>query len=260
MYESFAFINCKHLFRSLNISYNKLHTIFQIAEFRLFSLKEQKEVIECLVNGIKPYSRYPESVRKFSLQQQYYSMAAYQSMRLFFNKNLPSKRSLQMWYSHVDGSPGVSKSSMEILYEKSQEYFSKNNHRLHVSLIWDEMSIRKELCWCNAKKEFLGFCTVMNSSVNDKDENSAEPKLAKDSLVWMVVGPDFKLPVAYELLSELETYDRAAMMLNVIKCVEQTGVVIVSITSDALAANITSYESLGVNFIEGKPYMKSPTL
>lgn len=222
-------------------------------------MKEQKEVIECLVNGIQPYSRYPESVRKFSLQQQYYSMAAYQSMRLFFNKNLPSKRSLQMWYSHVDGSPGVSKSSMEILYEKSQEYFSKNNHRLHVSLIWDEMSIRKELCWCNAKKEFLGFCTVMNSSVNDKDGNSAEPKLAKDSLVWMVVGPDFKLPVAYELLSGLETYDRAAMMLNVIKCVEQTGVVIVSITSDALAANITSYESLGVNFIEGKPYMKSPT-
>lgn len=186
-------------------------------------------------------------------------MAAYHSLRLFFNKNLPSKRSLQMWYSHVDGSPGISKSSMNILHEKSQEYFTNNSHRLHVSLIWDEISIRKELCWCNSTKSFIGFCTVMNSTENDKGEDSAEPKLAKDALVWMVVGPDFKLPVAYELLNGLETYDRAALMLNVIKCVEQTGVVIVSITGDGLPANVTAYESLGVNFIGGKTYMMSPT-
>lgn len=186
-------------------------------------------------------------------------MAAYQSLRLFFNKNLPSRRALQMWYRSVDGSPGISNSSMDILNEKSQEYFAKNNHRLHVSLIWDEISIRKELCWCSAKKSFLGLCTVINSRDNDEDEDSLGPKLAKDALVWMVAGPDFKLAVAYELLNGLETIDRAALMLNVIKCVEQTGVILVSITGDGLPVNITSYESLGVNFDAGEPYLKSPT-
>lgn len=220
-----------------------------MAIFYCISIQEQKEVIDCLVNGNKTFNPYPESVRKFSLRQQYYSMSAYQSLRLF----------LQMWYRSVDGSPGISESSMEILYEKSQEYFTKNNHRIHVSLIWDEMSIRKELCWCIAKKSFIGFSTVINPTDKGENKEPSGPKLAKDALVWMVVGPDFKVSVAYELLNGIETIDRAALMLNVIKCVEQTGVVIMSITGDGLPANVTSYESLGVNFDAGKPYLKSPT-
>lgn len=39
--------------------------------------------------------------------QQYYSTAAYRSLRLYFNKNLPDIRTLQMWYNTVDGSPGT---------------------------------------------------------------------------------------------------------------------------------------------------------
>lgn len=216
-------------------------------------------MIDCLVNGVKKFDPYPDSVRKFCLRQQYYSLAAFQSLRLFFNKNLPSKRALQMWYSSVDGSPGVSRSALDILKEKSQEYLTKNGHKLHVTLMWDEMFIRKELCWCNQKKSFLGFCTVTNSTDdNDENEDSSQ-KLAKDALVWMVVGPDFKVPVAFELVQGLDTTNRAALMLHVIKYVEETGVVIVSITGDGLAANITTYESLGVNFEKGETYLKSPT-
>lgn len=225
--------------------------------FNIF--QEQREVVNSLVNGNKKYNAYPESVRKFSLRQQYYSMAAYESLRLFFNKNLPSKRTLQMWYSSVEGSPGISKSALDILREKSQSYLAENKHRLHVTLIWDEISIRKQLCWCNGTKSFIGFSTVMNSTDNDENDNSSEPTLAKDALVWMVVGPDFKVPVAYELLNGLETIDRTALLFHVIKCVEETGVVIVSVTGDGLPANITAYESLGVNFDELKPYFKSPT-
>lgn len=211
------------------------------------------------MNGIKTYETYSENVRKFCMKQQYYSTAAYKSLRLFFNNNLPARRTLQMWYSVVDGSPGICKSALEILREKAESYLAENGHRLHLTLIWDEMSIRKHLCWSAEEQSFIGFSTVINSSENHSNEDSTQLKLAKDALVFLVVGPDFKLPVAYELLNGLESIDRAALIIQIIKCLEETGVVLVSLTGDGLAANITTYEALGVKFNEGKPYFKSPT-
>lgn len=74
---------------------------------------QQREVIDCLVNGIKTQS-YSENVRKFALKQQYYSTAAYKSLRLSFKKNLPAERTLQLWSTCVDGSPGISGSALNI--------------------------------------------------------------------------------------------------------------------------------------------------
>lgn len=186
-------------------------------------------------------------------------MAAYESLRRFFNKNLPSKRTLQMWYSSVDGSPGISKSALDILREKTSAHFAEKSYPLHLTMMWDEMSIRKQLCWSNEIKSFVGYSTVMNSADTVENESSSHLKLAKDALVWMVVGTDFKLTVAYELLNGLESTNRAALLLNVIKNVEETGSVIMSLTGDGLNANVTAYESIGVNFEQGKPYFKSPT-
>lgn len=212
-----------------------------------------------MVNGNKKYVAYPESVRKFSLQQQYYSTAAYQSLRLFFNKNLPSKRTIQMWYCIVDGSSGISESSLDIIQERSQAHLVQYNYRLHVHILWDEMAIQKCLRYSNETKSFQGFCTVIDAEDNSENGESSEAKLAKDALVWMVVGPDFKVPVAYELINGLKSTTRAALTLQVIKRVEEAGVVVVSITGDGLPANITTYEELGVKFDENKPYFNSPS-
>lgn len=65
-------------------------------------------MVECLIHGIGNHNKYLENVRKFSMRQQYYSTAAYKSLRLFFNNNLPAIRTLQLWYTSVDGSPGIS--------------------------------------------------------------------------------------------------------------------------------------------------------
>lgn len=224
--------------------------------------QKQREVIGCLVNGIANGQKYPESVRVFSLNQQYYSTAAYKSLRLFFEENLPSMRTLQMWYTSIDGSPGICGSALDILREKAESYLAKNKHQLHVCLISDETSIRKHLCYCNETRSFIGFSTVTNSSQHNHDEdveNTANLKLAKDAQVFLVVGPDFKIPIAYELLNGLESVDRAALTLNVIQRIEETGVVLMSLTSDGLAANITTAETLGVRFSDEKPYLMSPT-
>lgn len=220
--------------------------------------QEQTEVIDCLANGIKS-NKYPENVRKFAIRQQYYSTAAYKSLKLFFNNNLPGIRTLQMWYTSIDGSPGISRSALDILREKADSYRINNDNRhLHVCLISDEMSIRKELCYSIQKQSFVGFSTIINSSQQNNGDIS-KVKLAKDSLVFMIVGADFKLAVGYELLNGLETNDRAALTLQVIKRIEETGVRVISLTSDGLAANITTAESLGAKIDDGKPYFMSPT-
>lgn len=216
-------------------------------------------MVDCLVNGIKKYEKYSESIRKFCIGQQYYSMAAYLSLRLFFNNNLPARRTLQMWYSSLDGSPGISYSAMDILREKAESYKALNHHKLHLALIWDEMSIRKQLCWCTEKKSFIGFSTVNSLPKTGTAANLSQPELANNALTFMVVGPDFKIVVAYELLIGLEGIDRAALALQVIKRVEETGAVVMSITGDGLSSNTTAYEALGVNFDEMKTYFQSPT-
>lgn len=166
-----------------------------------------------------------------------------------------------MWYTSIDGDPGISESALNILREKAESYFVNNGRQLHLTVLSDEIAIRKQLCYCNETQKFIGFSTVTNSSEHNRseDDDTSKLKLAKYALVFLVVGPDFKLPIAYELLNGLEGNDRAALTLRVIKNIEEVGTRVISLSSDALAANITTAESLGVKFGEGNTYFTSPT-
>lgn len=220
-------------------------------------------MINCLINGQKQGKKYPEKVRQFCLRQYYYSPAAYQSLRTYFNKNLPSKRTIKMWYSSVDGSPGINVAALNIIREKAEAYEAENHHKLHLTLISDEMSIKKQISWNIETQTFTGFSSITNSSQHPDDEDTDQeiPKLkvAKDALVFLVVGPNFKIPVGYHLLNGLDSIDRAALTLEVVRTIEQTGAVLMSLTSDGLKANVTVAELLGARFNEKKPYFCSPT-
>lgn len=202
-------------------------------------------------------------MRKFCLRQHFHSNSTYESLRKFFHNNLPSKRTLQYWYTSVDGSPGINISALEILGEKSRKFQTENHHSIHVTLISDEMAIRKQASWSNENERFIGFCTATNSVQNNQNQenmqNTPPLAIAKDALVFMIVGPDFKIPVAYHLLNGLQSVDRAAMTLEVVRKVEETGAKIMSLTSDGLLANVTVAKLLGANFDQNKPYFTSPT-
>lgn len=214
-------------------------------------------MIRCLVSGIKSGESYPETVRQFSMKQQYYSTAGYKSLRHFFNGNLPAIRTLQSWYTCVDGTPGISGSSMCILREKADSYLIENKHKLKVALMCDEMRIRAELCYSSQKEAFVGYTTIAQRASKGNDPSHLE--LADNALVYMVVGSDFKIPVAYELVHGLDGEQRAAITLKVIKSIETAGARVMSFTCDGLAANITCAEQLGVQFSEGKSYFVSPS-
>lgn len=203
--------------------------------------------------------QFPPNVRLFSLRQQYYSTAAYESLRNYFNNNLPSKRTLQHWYSSVDGEPGINASALEVILEKGESYNAKEGHQLHLTLISDEMSIRKDLCWKEKKKEFFGCSSVINTSQINEEAEPIALKSAKNALVFLVAGPDFKIPLAYYLLNGLESIDRAVLTREVIRSIERCGVKLISLTSDGLRANVTTAELLGCKFAEKKTYFDSPT-
>lgn len=128
-----------------------------------------------------------------------------------------------------------------------------------VTTMADETSIRKGEIWSKEKQSFEGFCTIVSSSQHDKNENL---KVAKDALVFMVVGPDFKIPEAYYFLCGLDAEDRAALTIQVIKRIEETMVRIVSFTCDGARANIAAVEILGAKLQHTdtpEPFIKSPT-
>lgn len=83
------------------------------------------------------------------------------------------------------------------------------------------------------------------------EEKKDHLDIAKDVLVYMVVGENFKLPVAYFLLNGLEALERAALTQEVIRHVNETGAKVISLTGDGLIANIACLKHLGV--IRGKP-------
>lgn len=190
------------------------------------------------------------------MQQIYHSPAAYQSLRIFFNKNLPSKRTVQLWYTSIDGEPGISSSALDIIRAKAISYQAEHNHALHVTLMADEMSIRKQICYSTDKQSFVGFSTITNSSIHFQGKKT-DLKIAKDALVFLIVGPDFKLPIGYHLLNGLEAIDRAALTFECINRIEECGAIVMSFTSDGCPANVATVEFLGAQ--RDEPFFFSPS-
>lgn len=218
-------------------------------------MQENHEILDCLRNG-RPQKKYSPVIRNFSLALKFYSTAAYEFIRSKFNNNLPAVRTLQIWCESVDGSPGISGDALEAIRNCAELYKSEHNgEEMPACLISDEMSLRKDACWRKDKKEFQGFAEYVNST-NRKDEKLP---FAYNALVFMIVGKGFKIPVAYYLLAGLDTAVRAALTHEVIVRVNQTGVRIMSLTSDGLPANVSVAVELGADFKNNRPYFTSPT-
>lgn len=198
-------------------------------------------------------TKYSPTVRDFCFRLQYHSTAAYNELRKFFGNRLPAIRTLQKWLRCVEVAPGISEIALGALTEKAKSYKDEGKI-LHVCMISDEIGIRKQVTWTAEEENFDGFATNLNAKAKQK---STLP-LAKDALVFMAVGPDFKVAVAYFLLNGLDAIERAALTREVIRSVDETGAKVISLTSDGLSANIAVAKHLGANFKLNKPFFPRP--
>lgn len=217
----------------------------------------------------RPAKKYSENIRKFCMALQFTSAAAYRYVRTVFAENLPHPVTITKWYRSVDGSPGITLKSLQVLKQKAESYM-QNGKKLLVTLMNDEMSIKKKIEWDQYQGEFRGFVTCKNSentrsrgnrNVTNNEEATDDGYLdvAKDVLVFLVVGEEFKIPVAYFLLNGLRALERASLTKMVIQNVNETGAQVTSLTADGLVANITTATHLGADFKNNKPFFSSPT-
>lgn len=212
----------------------------------------QKEVLDTLMNrSSKSRTKYSPEIRNFCFRMQFYSTAAYNELRKFFSNRLPTCGTMRKWLRCVDASPGITQPALDEIAHKARE-FRNNGKKLHVCLISDEMSIRQQVQWNSETKTFHGFPTVTNTNSKKKLPTS------KDALVFIAVGPDFKIPVAYFFLNGLQAVDRAALTREIICAVDNTCAVTISLTSDGLAANVAVAKILGADFNANKPYIQRP--
>lgn len=153
----------------------------------------------------------------------------------------------------VEVGPGISDIALGALAEKAKAYKNEGK-QLHVCLISDEMGIRKQVTYSAENEKFDGFATT----VNTKSKPNSTLPLAKDALVFMVTGPDFKIAVAYFLLNGLQSVDRAVLTSEVIKSVEETGARVISLTGDGINVNTVVAKHLRADFNSDKPYFPHP--
>lgn len=173
-------------------------------------------------------AKYSPETRSFCLRILFHSASAYKELRKFFGNRLPTCRTIRKWLQSIDASPGITQPALDEIAEKAEEY-RKKGEDLHLCLIYDDMSIRQQVQWDDKTKSFHGFPNVINTKSKKKLPT------CKEALVFMAVGPDFKIPVAYFFLNGLQAIDRAALTLEVIKALDNTGAVVVSLTGDGLS-------------------------
>lgn len=213
-----------------------------------------QNILDCLTFG-RDQKTYSEDVRSFCLTLHYYSPRAYNYVRSKFENHLPSRCTMRNWYSSINAAPGFTTEAFDLLRKKANEYKSKGL-KLYVSLIFDEMAIRRHLQWNHNKLKFDGFIDMGRSATTEESL-----PLAKDALVFLVSGlnEEFKIPVSYFLTNGLIAEERVALLNEILIRLNEIETEVVSITFDGLPANLAMCKIMGANFENGEAYIHDPT-
>jgi len=133
----------------------------------------------------------PSEIRVFASTLQFYSTKAYNFVRQTFEKALPHVSTVRRWFSNIDGSPGFSTLAFDLLKQKVEFAEKKSKPPVIVSLIMDDMSIKKHIDYDPKSSSFKGYVDLGTGSM---DEDS---RPATDALIFMAVGVNwhFKVPL-----------------------------------------------------------------
>ena len=168
---------------------------------------------------------YSDELKAFALTLQFYSTKAYNYVRKTFKLALPCVRSLRKMYSKVKAGPGFTELAFDMLEKKVEEAKSAGKQVI-VSLMLDEMAIKKEVTWDG--KQFRGYVDLGN--------DVQDPSLphAKEVLVFMVccVNSNWKIPCAYFFVNGLTAVERSNLIKVCIARLNETGVRVISVTCD----------------------------
>jgi hypothetical protein len=242
----------KEMQRRELLSQQGVENIFSSFDGSVFEL-----IKRCIDKQSSATSRnpYPPQLKAFALTLQFYSARAYDFVRETFRGCLPHPKTLQNWYSCINGSPGFHDEIFAALCYKALE---TPGGKLTCSFMMDEVAIRKQLDFDRTTDKFVGY---IDMGV-DLDDMAGLP-LANEALVFMLVSltDNWKVPVAYFLVAGLNGSERANLVSLCLQKLHDVGVNVVSLTFDGCSANIAMATTLGasVNVNDVKPSFPHPS-
>lgn len=207
---------------------------------------------------MKGGQKYPENVRKFCLKLHYRSPGGYELVREFFNNHLPHQGTIRSWYANSDLNTHpneINKQCLNILRRKVLEK-EIDGEKLIVSLLFDEIYIRKLIQYNHHTRTLQGYSSLHN----DKDEETDARNVANQALVFMVngVNDDFHLPIAYYLISSMDAQKKKEIIESIIEQIIDCGVILSSVSFDGFRPNKKMCELLGaildIDSPDFKPY------
>jgi len=151
---------------------------------------------------------------------------------------LPSCKSIRNWTSSVDGEPGFFKEVFTALK-------NLNPDDKHCSLMFDAMSIKKQILWDEKLQKFVGNCDYGNEiDIEGIDTPASEV------LVFMLVSINgrWKLPVGYFLQNKITAIAQAELIKSALTHAYDSGLNVCSVTCDGAYTNFSSLKILGCEF------------
>lgn len=204
--------------------------------------EESKTFCEMLLNE-KKGAKWLENEKILAQSLQYKSNAAYTFMKDVLKFHLPSKSSLCRWAPIKQLSPGFNSC---VLQNLSTIVDDMSENAKKCVMIFDEITIRKDLKYNEFKDEVTGFVDL---------GNERQPKVGKQICVFMLRGlvEKWKFVVSYYVSETCLTGSllKSILLENIDHC-SSLGFQIVAITCDQGSNNRACYEELGVG--KEKPF------
>lgn len=196
-------------------------------------------------------------LRKFALTLHYHSPSAYLYLRKIFSKALPDISTIRKWYVTVNGLPGLTEESFQAISVKVKEMHN-NGKQLYGCLIIDEMSIKQHVLWTGSRHQ--GY---IDYGLGGGTELMDNLPYAKDAFVVLVVGlnTQWKVPIAYYLINGISAEVKANIIKSCLHKLNETGIIIKTLTFDGAINNISMTSLLGanLNYCDLKPNFKDPS-
>lgn len=136
--------------------------------------------------------------------------------------------------------PGISETAIKIIKKKVEDK-QQCGEKLICSIVFDEMSIKKNVQWAHPESKMLGFPTY--------GRKSGSNELAKQAIVYILNGlnENFHLPLCYHFIASLDGQQKKNLLLELLEKLVETGIVISSITFDGHQSNILLCKMFGAN-------------
>ena len=109
--------------------------------------------------GTTTSDEFPPELRCFASTLQFYSTKAYSYVRDTFLNALPHTATIRKWFANLDGGPGFSTQSFELLQGKVKEMRKKGQETI-IAVMMDDMSLRRQIDYDEKNSHLIGYVDI----------------------------------------------------------------------------------------------------